>query len=320
MTRLITVILFCAGIFCLAAEPPVGQSHAQVPMTGAGLGKPASGGGGYTGPGDIVAATAWYGMRAYSAALASGGASTTKAIDVNGMTTTTSCTIFLNGTGTGGLDLTTAGAGGVGNQCLLGATTFCTVTNTACTVTKFYDQTGNGNNLSTFVAGVFPIFVFSALGSSPAVTLFNGAPTGITGTFAGKSQPWSIAMVIKTLTSTGTREQFSDSAFNGSFTQSSKPNVISVYAGTEVDVSALDSKFHSLSFRADDSGTGSAYSLDSAAATTGITVGTDAFGTTIQFGAAEGYFAEAGIWATLNNTQLKSVNDNAATFYGSFPQ
>ena len=40
MTRLIAVILFCAGIFCLA------QSHAQVPMTGAGLGAPASSGGG----------------------------------------------------------------------------------------------------------------------------------------------------------------------------------------------------------------------------------------------------------------------------------
>jgi hypothetical protein len=35
----IAVILFCAGIFCLA------QSHAQMPMTGAGLGAPASGGG-----------------------------------------------------------------------------------------------------------------------------------------------------------------------------------------------------------------------------------------------------------------------------------
>ena len=45
MTRLITIILLCAGIFCIAAEPPVGQSHAQVPMTGAGLGKPAGGGG-----------------------------------------------------------------------------------------------------------------------------------------------------------------------------------------------------------------------------------------------------------------------------------
>lgn len=43
MTRLIAVLLFCAGIFCLAAEPPVGQSHAQVPMTGAGLGAPSGG-------------------------------------------------------------------------------------------------------------------------------------------------------------------------------------------------------------------------------------------------------------------------------------
>ena len=38
MTRLIAVILFCAGVFCL------GQSHAQVPFTGAGLGKPSSSG------------------------------------------------------------------------------------------------------------------------------------------------------------------------------------------------------------------------------------------------------------------------------------
>ena len=44
MTRLIAVIMLCTGIFCIAAEPPVGQSHAQVPMTGAGLGKPSSGG------------------------------------------------------------------------------------------------------------------------------------------------------------------------------------------------------------------------------------------------------------------------------------
>ena len=61
MTRLIAVILLCAGIFCIAAEPPVGQSHAQVPMTGAGLGAPTGGGGGgFTGPGDVVSgALAW---------------------------------------------------------------------------------------------------------------------------------------------------------------------------------------------------------------------------------------------------------------------
>ena len=65
MTRLIAVILFCAGIFCL------GQSHAQVPMTGAGLGKP-GGATAYTGPGDCsgcsfdATAKAWWGLRCYS--------------------------------------------------------------------------------------------------------------------------------------------------------------------------------------------------------------------------------------------------------------
>lgn len=97
----------------------------------------------YSGPGDVVSgAFAWWGLRAYNNALASSGVSTTPAIDVLGVTTVTSCTIFLKGDGTGGLDLTTAGAGGIGNQCASGATTFCTVTNTSCTISKMYDQSG----------------------------------------------------------------------------------------------------------------------------------------------------------------------------------
>ena len=53
MHRLIAVILLCAGILCIA------QSHAQVPMTGAGLGKPSSGA---TTPATIFGANlyAWY--------------------------------------------------------------------------------------------------------------------------------------------------------------------------------------------------------------------------------------------------------------------
>ena len=95
---------------------------------------------------DVAAASSatwsvWYGLRAFSTALANAGASTTPVMDVRGVVTTTSCTIYLLGDGTGKLDFSTAGAGGVGNQCLLGATTFCTVTNTSCTVSKLYDQT-----------------------------------------------------------------------------------------------------------------------------------------------------------------------------------
>ncbi len=97
----------------------------------------------YQGPGDVATAicgtfTAWYGVRAFNNTLANAGASTTPVMDVRGVTTSTSCTIYLLGNGTGELDFSTAGAGAVGHQCLLGATTFCTSTNTNCTVSKFY--------------------------------------------------------------------------------------------------------------------------------------------------------------------------------------
>ena len=52
MARLFAIVLFCAGIFCIAQS----QAQAQVPMTGAGLPKPASAGG-YTGPGDCAGCT-----------------------------------------------------------------------------------------------------------------------------------------------------------------------------------------------------------------------------------------------------------------------
>ena len=115
--------LLLAGICCIAQSERVSafwqsrdSNYNKKVVTG--------GGGGYTGPGDVVAATAWYGMRAYTAAKAGGGASTTKVADVTGTGVGGTCTIFLKGDGTGGVDLTTAGAGGSGSQCLWGATPF----------------------------------------------------------------------------------------------------------------------------------------------------------------------------------------------------
>ena len=133
----------------------------------------------YTGPGDVVSGAAgWWGLRAYSCALAHSGASTTPVIDVRGSTTGTSCTIYLLGDGTGGIDLTTAGSGGTGNQCLLGATTFCSSTNTNCTVSKIYDQSGNGITLSQSTTANQPTLTISCVSSLPCMT-FNGTSTGL---------------------------------------------------------------------------------------------------------------------------------------------
>jgi hypothetical protein len=149
----------------------------------------------YQGPGDLVSgATAWFGLRAYNATKASSGASTTPVVDVRGATTTTSCTIYLLGDGTGGLDFTTSGAGGVGNQCISGATTFCTVTNTSCTVSKFYDQSGNGNNAVQATAGDQPTLTFSCLGSLPCLTSSTNTLMTVSGVNSS-SQPITISAV-----------------------------------------------------------------------------------------------------------------------------
>jgi hypothetical protein len=148
----------------------------------------------YVGPGDVVAsAVVWHGLRAYSNALANAGASTTPVLDVRGDSTATTCTIFLKGTGTGDLDLTTAGAGGAGNQCLLGATTFCTVTNTGCGVSKVYDQSGHATDATQGTAANQPKFILNCIGSLPC--LKNTGILYLNLSAASTNQPWTLAMV-----------------------------------------------------------------------------------------------------------------------------
>ena len=84
----------------------------------------------YVGPGDIVSgATAWYGLRAYSAAIAATG--TQKAINIRRASDNTTKDILIRKSGN--LDPTTAA-------------TFCA--STTCYVTTWYDQTGNGNDVA----------------------------------------------------------------------------------------------------------------------------------------------------------------------------
>jgi hypothetical protein len=139
----------------------------------------------YGGPGDTVAFTAWYGLRAYNNTLANSGASTTPVLDVYGPTTATSCTIYLLGNGTGKLDLNTAGSGGIGNPCSGGATTFCSVTNTTCTVSKLYDQTvgnacgGSACDVVQATAAYRPTLLLTGCGASGTLPCLQGTSNAI---------------------------------------------------------------------------------------------------------------------------------------------
>jgi hypothetical protein len=92
--------------------------------------------GGYVGPGDLVSFTAWYGVRAYTAAKAAAG--TTLAINIQRASDSSTCDVLI--ATTGGLGLTTNCSGaGTG----LTVTSFCIAT--SCTLNTIYDQTG-GNH------------------------------------------------------------------------------------------------------------------------------------------------------------------------------
>lgn len=110
-------------------------------------------------PGDVVGAnftTAWS-MFAFTSAQAHGSGQQ-KVVDVtNG---SSSCTIFLKGDGTPDVNLTTAGAGGIGNACVGGARSFCSG---GCTLVDqsvgghgVYDATGGTQDCS-FVFGTMTV-------------------------------------------------------------------------------------------------------------------------------------------------------------------
>lgn len=110
---------------CLLAASVMAQS--QLTLLGAGPGQ--AGCAAYTGPGDVVAsATAWWGLRGYSAAYSTGS---NPAADIIRASDSTSTTINITSCG----DLNVAAV-----------TSFCA--STTCKFTQLYDQTGNGHHLT----------------------------------------------------------------------------------------------------------------------------------------------------------------------------
>lgn len=99
----------------------------------------------YTGPGDIVAGwKAWYGLRAFSAAVAATG--TQKSGNVRNGTTAETCDILIATSGLLGLTANCSGSSS-------GETPSAFCTSGSCFITEWYDQTGNGNNVSQATAG-----------------------------------------------------------------------------------------------------------------------------------------------------------------------
>jgi hypothetical protein len=153
MRTVISVISLCLAL-CWSAQ-------AQQNIVGSGVYGDAKTTSAYTGPGDIVAYTAWYGFRAYNAAKANAGANV--AIFRRSSDSTT-CTGVL--VASGALDL-------VGTYCS-GSTnlsTFCANAAGSCFITTLFDQTagnkcgGAACDIVQTTAANQPPAIFSCLGT-----------------------------------------------------------------------------------------------------------------------------------------------------------
>jgi hypothetical protein len=292
----------------------------------------------YTGPGDVLAsAFGWWGLRAYSAALAGAGATTTPVVDVLGSTTVTSCTIYLKGDGTGGLDLTTSGTGGVGHQCISGATTFCTVTNTSCSVSQIYDQSG-GNHcgggpcpLTQATAANQPVLTFNSPSSGLQTLAFTAASTeslqnatinlGLVGapyTFSHMSKYTnnSLQAYLATVGATDARLGYDQAGTNA--------NKFFFFAGIGfVSATASDGAFHDIQVYEDAGGFAGALNVDGTDSS-GLAPGnssTGGFSWGVSFGTSNnpmnGNSGEIGVWeASSTSTIRNNLCHNQSTYWG----
>jgi hypothetical protein len=284
----------------------------------------------YSGPCDVVSSPiAWWGLRACSGTQASAGATTTKVLDVAG-SSTGSCTIFLKGDGTGNLDFSTAGAGGIGNQCLLGATTFCTVTNTSCLALKLYDLSGATNcgvltvacPLTQGTTALQPTLTFNCLNTTlPCLTFVRASNQTLvnSNSVASVVPVWTVSFVAER---TGSLTSFNDvyttagvqigfnNANSGQFFAGNVVNITGVADNAFHAIQAIDNNASSI-FYVDGTSNGS-LNTGNSTQQTNYTIGSNGGGNSL-----DGKWTELGIWGSgFTAPNQSAMNSNQHTYWG----
>jgi hypothetical protein len=262
----------------------------------------------YQGPGDVVSGASMWASpaRAYSATFAAGGTNIADIVDTS--TGLATCSIPIGANGFANLTATVCPTGAPA----VGVTTFCTVTHTGCSITKLYDQTGNGHDFTQATLANMPLLSLSSINGLPAVNCGSGASISMqsAGTVA-LTQPYSFSAVAKrTAAFTAQGGIFGVSgSVTGIFGATSANNwFMSDITGT--NLAATDSSYHG--FNGLYSGASSFYNLDGS--DNSISIGSGALGaTTFRFCRAggsqfEGVVAEGGFWASTGFTLAQRGN------------
>lgn len=145
------------------------QSVSQVAISG--------GGGGYTGPGDVVAsATAWYGFRAYNSADRGN-----RLLNVCNVADA-ACADLSSDASTGALVISTIG----GSSCAV----------VTCTIKTAYDRSGNTRDATQATIGARPTLTVSCVNGLPCAACSAAASQTLVATAATSiAQPWTVSAV-----------------------------------------------------------------------------------------------------------------------------
>src|ERR1700679_233751 len=223
---------------------------------------------GFQGPGDIASgAIAFYSAgRAYNAAYAAAQSPLADIVD----TTTGLATCTFN-VGTNGFANLTAVVCPTGAP-VVNVVTFCTVTHVGCSVTKAYDQSGNGNHAIQATLANMPGLTFSAQNGLPCLAGTGNAATRlVTSGTISQSAPYTFTAVGERTGSFTTEQILSSNGSLIGLAFSNAANLWRAQFNTGVTLTANDSVFHAAI--AVVSATAPLFAIDSSANTTTSTSG-----------------------------------------------
>jgi hypothetical protein len=277
---------------------------------------------GFQGPGDIASgAIAFYSAgRAYNAAYAAAQSPLADIVDTT--TGLATCTFKVGTNGFANLSAVVCPTGAP----VVSVTTFCTVTHIGCSITKLYDQTGNGNHVVQATLANMPGLTLSAQNGLPCAagtgttTLNLASSTTIT-----QAQPFTEMAVVERTGSTSTAQRILGIGTAPLLTFGGA-NGVSYSAGTQIILTAADNAFHALLAIA--SQTAPLFSVDSSANISTSSSGALTLASTVTLmnrsvlnqAILTGFVCEAGIWpADLNSSyQAMLANMRSATVGWNF--
>lgn len=269
------------------------------------------GGGGYTGPGDVVgSAYGWWGLRSYNAAYATGS---NPAIDIVDQANANSLTV--NILADGSLDVAAISTWVTANSV------------TTIYVTKLWDQTGNGRHFtqSSFPSIFSPTLVLNGQGSLPVIRSPGGNDTNLSRTFTSISQPFTVSTVAKR-TGSLTNEKWGGGTVKTSSVLwgfGTGNNLAKMYGGANTTATAADNTWHGIQYVFN--GASSDINVDGSvntvnAGTNSIPADTvDLFNGAGQGGSLHGDWGEAGIWGpslAFSSTQSTNMKNNQQAYWG----